>query len=290
MIRKPVICLLLSFILYAALIAPFNMHLRNRPTQIKMGYVAEAGVLKYAAADQKYLVADWTVLKVLLYFGTLIEKAKGNNLYAEPPDYPRMFRTLQTALRLDPYNMDAYYFAQSAFTWEIGRYKEVNNMLEYGMKYRKWDYQLPFFAGFNAAYFMKDYATAAGFMKQAAELSGEQLVATLASRYFYEARNNDLAIAFIDVMHKNAKDPKERRLYEVRRQALLAVKDIEEAVRAYYSSYKIYPEKITTLVNTGYLKTIPQDPYGGEFYIENNGMVRSTSKFAFARQPADGTK
>ena len=46
-----------------------------------------------------------------------------------------MYKTLQTAAKFDPYNSDAYYFAQAAFTWEVGRAKEVNQMLDYGMKH-----------------------------------------------------------------------------------------------------------------------------------------------------------
>jgi hypothetical protein len=285
MIIKSAICLLISVVSYALLIVPFSSYLKNRPLNIKMGYFPDAKVVRYAAADQRYIVADWAILKVLFYFGSLIEKAKGKDqIYAAPPDYPAMFRTLQTALRLEPYNMDAYYFAQAAFTWELGRYKEVNNLLDYGMKYRTWDYQLPFFAGFNAAYFMKDYPKAAEYMKRAAELSGEQLFATLASRYFYEARNTDLAIAFIDVMKNSAKDVNEKRLYEVRRQAMQSVKKLESAAQIYHASYGTYPSRPSELVAEGLIESIPSDPYGGEFYFDQNGVVRSTSKFAFAQQ------
>jgi len=76
-----------------------------------------------------------------------------------------MYNTLVTAVKLDPYNMDAYYFAQSAFTWEVGRVKEVNSVLEYGMKYRTWIGSC-FFVGFNEAYFLKNYAKAANICKR----------------------------------------------------------------------------------------------------------------------------
>jgi len=281
-VRVARISFFLALTAYLLLIIPFTTHLKNRPLQLKVGYVPEAKALKFITADQRYAVADLVVLKVLFYFGSLIEKAKGGNLVASNPDYAGMFRILQTGLRLEPYNADAYYFAQAAFTWEVGRYAEVNNMLDYGMKYRTWDSQLPFFAGFNAAYFMKDYKQAAAYMKKAAEIGKMQQFATLAARYFYEAGETEFGILFIDMMKSSAKDANEKKLYEFRRKALLAVKNIENATKAYKQRSGKAPATIEELATGGYLTSIPQDPYGGKFYLDQEGKVRSTSKLSFA--------
>lgn len=276
------IALILTIVAYALLIVPFTSYLKNRPLQLKVGYLPEAKVLKAIAADQRYLVADWAVMKVIFYFGSLIEKAKDDNLYATKPDYPGMFKILQTGLRLEPYNADAYFFAQAAFTWEAGRFREVNNMLDYGMKYRTWDYQLPFFAGFNAAYFMKDYKAAAVYMQKAAEIGKLQQFANLAARYFYEAGETEFGILFIDTIKDSAKDANEKKLYEFRKKALEAVRSIEVAMNLYIRAKGAAPDNVAELVRTGYLTAMPQDPYGGKFYIDGDGKVRSTSKFAFA--------
>jgi hypothetical protein len=281
-VRAVKLAALLSLCSCLLIVGPFSAHLRNRPEQIKLGYVPEAAVLKCLTADQRYLVADWTILKVLLYLGELMEKARGKNIYASEPDYTGMFRVLQTGLRIDPYNADAYYFAQAVFTWDVGRSREVNNMLEYGMKYRTWDYQLPFFAGFNAAYFQKDYKRAAVFMQKAAEIAQEQQFATLAARYFYEAGENDLAIMFIDVMKKSARDENEKKLYAFRRTAFVAAREIQKAVDAFRSRHGHPPARLDILVKDGFLKSVPADPYGGVFYLDENSRVQTTSKFSFA--------
>ncbi|HEY6837792.1 MAG TPA: hypothetical protein VI389_03535 [Geobacteraceae bacterium] len=250
--------------------------------QIKVGYVPEATAVKYLTADQRYLVADWAIVKVILYFGELIDKAQGQNLYASEPDYAGMFRLLQTGLRIDPYDVDAYYFAQAVFTWDVGRYREVNNMLEYGMKYRTWDYQLPFFAGFNAGYFLKDYKKAGEYMKKAAEMAQEQQFATLAARYFYEANDYNFAIVFLKTMRKTAKDDKEKKFYDFRLRALVAAKEIQDAVNSFRSASGRLPGRLDELATAGYLKSVPADPYGGSFYLDENGKVRTTSNFTFA--------
>lgn len=264
---------------YVLCIVPFTSYLKNRPVAVKLGYVPSAEVLRVAVGDQKLLVAHVAVVKVLVYFGTLVENLTKKIVL--PPEYLNMYKTLQTAVKLDPYNNDAYYFAQSAFTWEVGRAEEVNLMLNYGMKYRTWDYMLPFFAGFNSAYFLKQYEPAAQYMKRAAEISGNPLLTNLAARYFFESNKSELGINFLEMMEKEAKDDQVRKLYRLRRTALVAVNSIQSAVGQFSELNGRLPGRLEELVDHGILRRLPEDPYGGRFYLDNSGIVRTTSKFAF---------
>lgn len=272
---------------YIVLTVPLAEHLRNRPAVVKLGYMPTAEVLKIVSGDQRYVVAEFTVIKVLFYFGSLVEQWKQNLLI--PPEYYNMYKTLETAVRLDPYNMDAYYFAQAAFTWEIGRARDVNAMLDYGMKYRTWDWYLPFFAGFNSAYFLNDYEKAGEYMRKAAEISGSPLFTNLAARYFYEAGRNDFGLVFLDEMIARAKDPKIQAVYQLRKEALLAVRELEAAVETFHARFQRSPRQLSELVVAGILAVLPQDPYGGEFYLDPEGKVRSTSKFALPGETGQGT-
>jgi len=267
-------------LVYAMLLVPFSSYMKNRPVALKLGYLPEAEVLRVLAADQRYLLAQMAVDRVLFYYGSLFMQERGDKRVQTVPEYLNMFATLQKALKLDPYNQDAYYFAQAAFTWELGRIKEVNNLLEYGMKYRTWDAQLPFYAGFNAAYFQKDYPKASLFMQRAAQISRNPLYTTLAARYFYEAGQSALGIAFLAGMEKGAKDVKIKTIYRLRREALQATLQISQAVSTYLSAYHHPPPGLAALVSSGFLKAIPPDPYGGRFYLDKDGKVRSTSKLS----------
>lgn len=267
---------------YAALIIPFTTYLKNRPIAVKLGYIPSAEVLKVAAADHRYLVAEMAVVKVLFYFGSIFEKQQ--NKVVLKPEYFNMYRILETAVKLDPYNMDAYYFAQASFTWEVGRAKDVNSMLLYGMKYRTWDYILPFYVAFNYAYFLKDYNQAALYMKKAAELSGIPLLTTLAARYLHETRQVELGIAFLEVMEKGAKDKNIKKMYQLRKNALISVKILNDAVERYKIAFNKVPRDLNELVSSGIIGEMPHDPYGGRFYMAEDGMIRSTSKFTFGSQ------
>jgi tetratricopeptide (TPR) repeat protein len=273
---------------YALIVVPFTGYLKNRPVAVKLGVMPEAQVLRVMAADHRNLVAEYAVVKVLFYFGTLFEKNR--NQVVIKPEFYNMFKTLERAVKLDPYNMDAYYFTQAAFTWELGRARDVNKMLQYGMKYRTWDYQLPFYVGFNSAFFLKDYKEAAIYMKRAAELSGDPLFTSLAARYFYESGRNDLGIAFLETMAKEAKDKDVRHVYEVRLKALRAIGYLENAVEEFLASYKRLPSGINELKSSGIIREIPVDPYGGRFYIEPDGTVRTTSKLAYTGQQSSPRK
>lgn len=254
--------------------------LRDRPVLIKLGPPPDAQSLSLVAGEQKPLLAWQWVNRVMFYFGSLFENDARK--LKVPPEYYNMYKTIEAAVRLDPYNMDAYYFAQAAFTWEIGRAKEVNALLLYGMKYRDWDYQLPFYAGFNASYFLHDYAEGARLMQLAAERSGSALLTNLAARYFYQARQTDLGMSFLEVIISQTRDMQLRKVYETRLTALHAVKEIESAVQKYRDKNGYLPRNIDMLMNQGFLKQVPEDPYGGHFYLGKDGRVASTSKFAFS--------
>lgn len=270
--------LVISVAAYLLLIVPFSSYLTNRPVAIKLGSFPEAKVIRFVAADQLYLVANYAVTRVLFYFGTLVDLDKRK--VRVKPEHFNMFKTMETVVKLDPYNMDAYYFIQAAFTWELGRAKDVNRVLDYGMKYRNWDSQLPFYAGFNAAYFLKDYKTAATYFQRAAELSGNDLYTNLSARYFYEAGETDLGIAFLSTMTKGASDPKVRKIYELRKSALEGVRTLENAVEGFRRATGRAPASLEALVSAGFIDEIPSDPYGGSFYLDPDGRVRSSSKFA----------
>jgi len=54
--------------------------------------------------------------------------------------------------------------------------------------------------------------------------------------------------------------------------------DITKAVEKYYQKTKTYPGDILVLVNEGLLQFIPEEPYGGQYFISRQGQVRSTNE------------
>lgn len=279
MTRRLLILALLAA--YVLLIVPFASHQRNRPVEVKLGYLPHSQILKVTSGEHRPTTAALLVMRVLFYYGTVLQKLQENTVVA--PENLNMFRTLQAVIDLDPYNTDSYYFAEAVFTWEVGRIHEVNYLLEQGLRYRTWDPNLPFYLGFNHAYFLKDYAKAASYMQQAAERSGNPIYAQLAARYFYESAQPALGLTFLETMIAAAKDKVVRKGYELRRDALLATMAIEQARDHYRAKFGTMPRRPEQLVEARLLAKLPRDPYGGTFFFDEQGNVRTTSKLVAVR-------
>ena len=272
---------LVGLLCYCLVLSPFSTCMRSKPVIENIGYVPSLKFFKSLSTDQKELTAASLVFKVLMYYGGLLTHAPAGQLFSQPPDLRGMSRLLHGAVQLDPYNMDAYYFAQSFLTWDARQYKVANELLDYGMKYRTWDWQLPYFAGFNAAFFLKDATKAADYYQTAGELSGQPLHRSLASRYLQESGQTELAIAYLSSMVRTAKNEAIKQTYLVRLESFREVRRIELARDQFRAKHQEQPESVEQLVRTGYLHPAPSDPYGGRFYLDHMGRVTSTSKFAF---------
>lgn len=280
--RFPLSMLLLGLLGYGLILGPFVTYMRSKPIEEKLGYTPSIKILKPMSADQKELVGASLVMKVLMYFGGIIGKEQEGKANVAPPDLPGMSRLLHGAVQLDPYNMDAYYFAQGFLTWDAKQFKIANDLLDYGMRYRTWDWYLPFFAGFNSAYFIKDYPKAAAYYKRAGDLSGQDLHKSLAGRYMQESGQTDLAIVYLTAVEKDVKNQVLKRNYQIRLAAFHEVKRIEIARDKFKAAHGGLPVSVDQLVQLGLLAPAPTDPYGGRFYLEPSGKVATTSKFALA--------
>lgn len=278
--RRPFVVFILAIFAYVILIGPFTAYMKNKPMEEKLGYVPDANLLRYVSADQKEFVAAALIMKVIMYFGGLMDRPT-ERAVAAPPDFRGMSNIIHTALKLDPYNMDGYYFAQSFLTWEVKQIKIANNLLEYGMKYRTWDWYLPFFAGFNYAYFLKDYANAAKYYRLAGQLSDNELYISLSSRYMQKSGQTQLAITYLTTMINGTRNESAKKFFQIRLKAFQAVREIEVARDRFEAARGRVPASINDILHSGYLKNIPTDPYGGQFYLEPDGKVATTSKFAF---------
>ena len=281
-VTVPVGLLFAGLLVYGLLIGPFTSYMRNKPVIEQLGYVPSVKLLKSLSADQKELAAASLVFKVMMYFGGQVVNDPSGQVSMERTDLQGMSRLLHAATLLDPYNMDAYYFAQGFLTWDAHQFAVANNLLDYGMKYRTWDWQLPFFAGFNYAFFLKDYKNAAVYYKKAGDLSGIDLHINLAGRYLQESGQTELAISYLTGMVRTAKNQAVKKSYQTRLQAFQQVRRIELARDRFSAEQGRSPDSLAQLVQAGYLTPAPIDPYGGRFYLESTGKVSSTSKFAFA--------
>jgi hypothetical protein len=98
-----------------------------------------------------------------------------------------------------------------------------------------------------------------------------------------------MAIDYLGTLAKNSRNSAVRQALQVRITAFEAVLAIEQARDQFMNEHGRPPADIADLVEAGYLEEMPIDPYGGEFFFDENHRVLTTSKFAFAapRGPSD---
>lgn len=276
--RIHILFFLASILCLFLVMPPFLRDMMHRPIYERLGYVPTGKIMKLLAGEFRWLLGEYYTFKAITYYGDVKQKAiSGKDVKIE---YYNLYKTIETAVILNPYHEDAYYFAQAAFTWDVGRIKEVNTLLRYVFRFRKWDFKIPFFLGFNYSYFLREYDKAALYYKKAAQLSGNPFFASLAARYFYESGRTRLGIIFLKYMIKGIRKKSIKSIHEKRLKALQAIYVIEKAVQRYKKCFGYFPSSIKELLTKGILEELPKDPYGGDFYLSKDGKVRTTSNLA----------
>lgn len=274
---KRLACLGIGLLLLFPSLLSLTRLRESAPPPERIGYRPSFEVTYFTSLEFRYLLSELLFYDAVFYYGSMLERPK------ERPDYVMLGRYIDSATRLNAYNIDAYYFGQAIITWEGGMVRDMNVILERGAKRRNWDYYLPFFLGFNNAYFLNDRETAAKYYAQAARLNPRQsFLPNLVGRLYYEANKTDQAIEYLKIVARGTFNDAVRRSLETRIATLEAIRFLEGAVRRYERKNGRLPADISDLVSGGVLKAIPPDPYGGHFYYDRgDGRIKTTSKMAF---------
>lgn len=242
-------------------------------------------VMKLLVLEFRTVAADFIFARASQYYG-----GRSYRPWAwTKNDFVWLYNNLRVITELDPYFEDPYYFGNAIFTWGTGAANEANSLLEKGVSSRTWDWQLPFYLGFNKFYFLHDNNGGADYLLMAAKRPGAwSYLPTLAARLYNNAGRTESAIDFLTIFWKNANDELVKKEYEVRIAALKRILFLERAVARYKSKTGKQPKSLPVLVRSGIIAEIPKDPYGGTFYLDTDGSIKTTSKLAMSKpKPAE---
>jgi hypothetical protein len=270
------VVLALGLVLWFTTLIPLTALRQIRPPAERLGFIPSPEVTYFASLEYRQLFSELLFFNTIFYYGAVFDSKE------HPPDYKRIYQFLDTATRLNPYNSDCYHFGQAILTWDGGMIKEVNGLLMRGAKKRHWDFYLPFFLGFNHAFFLKDPVNGARFMAEAARLNPEAThFPTLASRLYYQGDQTDLAISYLKTVYKGTRTEAVRKGIRIRIEALERIAFLERSVDEYGRRHGRPPGELEELVRSGMLRSIPPDPYGGSFYLDQrDGRIKTTSNLA----------
>jgi hypothetical protein len=256
---------------------------RMLPQDADVSYVLPSPILKITALEFHGLAADFLFLKALTFYGGTVDRKERPRIKEQ--EWRWMYDVLDASTDLDPYFFDPYYFANANFTWEAHRVKETNALLAKGSRYREWDWTIPFFMGFNEFYFLHDNAKASEYLMEGAKRpDADPILAALAVRMAYKGNRTEIAIAFLQETLEKTKDKNARKELGMRLEVLQGVLALERAVEAYKSTFGKPPHDLKDLPAKGFIARIPVDPYGGEFYLDEDGSVKTTSDLYSVRK------
>lgn len=243
---------------------------------VEAGFILPSKFSRIMALDYKGLLSDYQLLQIITFYG-------GRVMYGQElseDDWRYIIAGLESVTDLDPYFLDPYLLGEGLLTWEAGKLEEANRLLEKGAEYRSENWLFPFYIGFNYFYFLKDNAKGAEYLMKASRLPGSpSFLPTLAARLGYYGGQSKMAIVFLKGLLDQTSDPRLRNRLQKRLRVLERAATIEEAVRKFHETQGRMPANPQELVSKGYLKELPEEPYGGKWIILSNGRIFSTSKF-----------
>ncbi|GAB4439351.1 MAG: hypothetical protein OHK0040_10850 [bacterium] len=237
--------------------------------------------LRIFSGEFKGIISDFLIINLSSYYGGIIMEK--NEAIEKEFDY--IYKVLKAASIIDPYYFDTYYFAQSILSWDAKNPERAIEILKTGMKNRKNDWLIPYWIGFNYYYFLKDRKEAAKYMREASQRPGaSDLVASMSAIVSYEGGETEMAILFLEDMIRRTDDEFKKKKFLIRLDALKKIRYLETALIEYKKHYLKMPSDLKDLIDKGIISSIPQDPYGGKFFIDKNGQIKTTSNLRFVRK------
>jgi hypothetical protein len=239
--------------------------------------VLPSPLLKITALEFKGLVSDILFLDSIAFYGGTLNRKERPRL--KEWEWQWLDKTLSASTDLDPYFFDPYLFGNAIFTWEAGMIREANELLAKGSRHRTWDWMLPFFAGFNSFYFLQENEKAAEFLMEASRRPfSDPMLVSIASKLAFKEKKTETSIQFLEETLQRTDDELTKQRFRKRIEALRGILLLEQAVAQYRKHYHHKPNSVEVLVAKGIIQKVPQDPYGGKFYLDPSGSVKSTTE------------
>lgn len=228
--------------------------------------------LKPLTLGYEQLVSDIIWLSAIQVIGDKVVTSMG---------YDWVYHALDVVTTLDPKFSYAYQLGGITLS-TLGKRPDLSNkLLEKGVKENPDVWQIPFYIGFNNFFYLANFEAAAEYMEKASKLPGHPAyLPQLAARLYVQAGNPNVALEFLSRMYKETEDEKVKLALEQRIKEVIVERDarfLENAVMRYKDLYKVYPDDLTNLVKVGIIQNIPQEPFGGYYYLNHNdGRIYSS--------------
>jgi hypothetical protein len=269
------IALLLAAVLHVLSLGKAAEAMKTLPKDEEQSFVLPSPLLKIAALEFRGLASDIFFFESMMFIGGAQQRKETPRI--KDWEWRGWAKSINASTDLDPYFFDPYYYVNAFLPWDAHMAAEANIILEKGSRYRDWDWMLPFFIGFNNFFFLQDENKAAEFLMEASRRGGDPMYASIASRLAFKENRTETAIYFLEEIARKSDDNNVKKRFETRIRALRSIVVLEKAVSLFKKKYGKFPARIDELVGKDIISKIPRDPYGGNYFVDRDGKVKSTA-------------
>lgn len=245
---------------------------RQREKMVEeMMYFPSGRFMRPATIEYEMLAADLVWLRAIQYYG--------HHLMTDRK-YEWLGHIFEILTELDPRFIGAYQFGAITLAWDAYKPEEALELLKTGMKRNPTRWELPFHAGFISYMVTRDYEMASRYFRIAGELPGSWHVVR---RWAAAAagRSGSYEVAR-DIWLEIYRSTENRRLQELvirQLRSLRLSEDIEilqSAVNRFQEDRRRLPSGLGELVAAGLIRSVPEEPYGGRYFLDGDRVRSST--------------
>lgn len=237
-----------------------------------------ANALLALAGEFKGMVANYLVIEVGSRLGTDIRRnpAGGYIQVDKERDWKDIHQIFKASQSLDPSFAQTFMVAQGWLPWKpANMFTENQEILEKAAINRPWDWKPIHTMGFNLYYFQNDIGEAGKKYLEAANIPGApEFLSIVGARLAQKGGQTQTAIYLLQSMLDSREDESPYNTEIVQRlEALQGTLIIEKAINGYKGVNGKSPQSLAELLESGFLKSAPKNPYGLEYCIGNDGVV-----------------
>ncbi|MBE0433572.1 hypothetical protein IBX73_08935 [candidate division WOR-3 bacterium] len=220
-------------------------------------------------------LADLVWLRFIQYYGEHRMSDSRFNL---------MHHILDILTTLDPKFLYAYTLGGLMLTHDAERPDQAKQLLKKGMYQNPDEWRYPHVYAFIHYVFLQDYITAKTYFGIAARKPGAPDMPKRWHAFVTYLKLGDLktALALWMDFYNETENPEEKSIAEYyvgRIKMQLDIEFLDEKIEEFTAEFGRTPRALSELVTSGLIGSIPDEPHGERYYIEN-GEARSTWKRA----------
>ena len=221
------------------------------------------------SGGDRFLASNISVFRALIV----------NTENQDPSRFITQGRVQQDAAWLNPAHEDNYYLAAAALAWngQLGASQEILNQANDA---RPYDMLPPFFMAFNEYHFRDNPVSGAEWLKVAAIHATSEAdrlaLHRLAAYWTMKGKDRLQAIKILEMMAAQSRYSSLKHQINMRADQVRNLAMLDEKIQAYEVKHHRHPSDIQTLIQDGFLKSIPSDPLNMVYFIDEEGIAQVT--------------